>query len=314
MTRHRMGRVATARTAAAVAGAVPLAAGTLCLLLAPAAAASTVVGTATIAHPGATAAAPVATGGSTTPFTVALPPNASCTGDTAHHGYHVYSYLVPRGTDLASVTFETGPSTGYGLVQSDGRYYGAINTASNTGQIIGVPNDFTWGPLARTGGGSVPLSTLLDGRSRGVWEAGIACANSHGALDRYWNTQVDFAATTHRDGGFSWTARPGAASVATGATARGAAASGPTAAVPFTAQGGAAGEATVGVAGERGAGAPGAAAGTIGGGTDGSPAVAGLPVTAAVSAAVLAAVAGLLVLLWRNLRAGAAPTTRGSGR
>ena len=162
------------------------------------AAASTVGGTATIAAPGATARGALGAGGSSTMFTVALPANASCPADTAHHGYHVYSYLVPKGTDLSAVKFIDFPSRGYGLVDTAGSYYGAINTALGTGQIIGIPNDFEWGPLAGSDGGAVPLSKLVGGPSHGVWEAGIACATTRGALARYWNTQVTFTADARR--------------------------------------------------------------------------------------------------------------------
>ncbi len=138
-------RSASVRTAITVV-TVPVAAGSLGLIFVPCASASVDIGTAVLAAPGATASSPVPSGGSSTPFTVALPPRAACPGDTAHDGYRVYSYLVPKGTDLSSVTFVEYPSTGYGLVFG-GRYYGAVNTALHTGQIIGIPNDFEWGAL-----------------------------------------------------------------------------------------------------------------------------------------------------------------------
>jgi hypothetical protein len=85
-------------------------------------------------------------GGSTTQFTLGLPAGAACTGDTATGGYHIYSYLVPLGTALSSVTFIQHPSSGFGLFDSTGSYYGPVNTAIGTGQIVGIPNDFEWGP------------------------------------------------------------------------------------------------------------------------------------------------------------------------
>ena len=44
-----------------------------------------------------------------TPFTVVLPANAACPADTAKHGYHVYSYLVPKGAELSTVTIRQLP-------------------------------------------------------------------------------------------------------------------------------------------------------------------------------------------------------------
>jgi len=175
------------------------------------ASASTLNGIATIADPGTTT--PLLSGGSTTPFTVSLPPQAACDGDTAHDGYSVDSYLVPEGTNLSSVTFVGGhPSVGVGLLYgSAGNYYGPVNTAVDTGQIPTLPNNFEWGLLV-----TVPRMTLSQllytgsgSTASGVWEAGIACANGSGALTDNWNTEVTFDASTTDTNGFTWSAVPG---------------------------------------------------------------------------------------------------------
>ena len=88
------------RRMATAAGAAAMACG-LVLAVGGPASASTVNGTAVIAPPGL--ATPLTSGGSTTPFTVALPAQAACDGDTATGGYHVYSYLVHQGTALSTV-------------------------------------------------------------------------------------------------------------------------------------------------------------------------------------------------------------------
>ncbi len=329
--------------------AVSVAVGSL-LLLAPPAAASAVSGTATIAAPGTTATGVLTSGGSSTPFTVALPADASCPADTAHHGYHVYSYLVPEGTDLAAVRFVDFPSEGYGL-DASGRYYGAVNTALRTGQIIGIPNDFEWGTLIS----SVGLSTLVGGSSHGVWEAGIACATTHGVLARSWNTQVTFTANAGDPHGFTWKAVPGALAGSTspsaaptghavaagagtvaassaravatgGAPAPGTATAG--APAPASAPGTAAGadhgasSAAGGTAAPAGGGAAAGrtpddgatgGSGTVGAGAGGSPAVSDVPVVA-VCAGGLALAVGLYLLLRRNVRPGSASAARGSVR
>src|SRR5271166_2160068 len=81
------------------------------------ASASTLNGTATITNQ---TLSPLSSGGSTTQFSVALAPvgatPAECSGDTASHGYHVFSYLVQAGTTISSITFTNHPSVGYGLV------------------------------------------------------------------------------------------------------------------------------------------------------------------------------------------------------
>ncbi len=190
--------------------AVPIAAGSLALLITGPAHAASLGGVATLAPPGDTAATPLRSGGSASLFTVALPARASCSGDTAHDGYHVYSYLVRKGTDLSTVRFVQGPSAGYGIVNTTSTYYGAVNTAFKTGQIVGVPNDFTWGSLVRSGGGPLALSQLLYYGTTGVWETGLACATAHGAVANDWNTQVTFDADAGDAHGFDWTVDPAA--------------------------------------------------------------------------------------------------------
>jgi len=168
------------------------------------ASASTLGGTATIANP--SNSQPLASGGSTTLFTVTLPQGAACSGDTANNGYHVYSYLVPKGTTITSLTFVGQPSQGYGLFDSGGNYYGPQNTAITTGQIVSIPNNFEWAPLV-TGG------VLTVAQLSGVWEAGLACANSSGTLTDYWNTEVTFTASGSDPNGFTWAAVPGVPSL-----------------------------------------------------------------------------------------------------
>jgi hypothetical protein len=170
------------------------------------ASAATLNAVATIAN--ASTDAPLASGASATPFTVTLPPSAACSGDTASDGFHVYSYLVPKGTAVSSVTFTEDPSTGFGFVNNIGTYYGAANTATTTGQVISIPNNFQWAPLVSHDG--VALSQLLNsGTTPGVWEGGIACANSSGVLTDNWNTQITFKASSSDPTGFVWSAVPG---------------------------------------------------------------------------------------------------------
>ena len=136
------------------------------------------------------------------------PAQSACSGDTASDGYHIYSYLVQAGTNLSSVTFEGAPSVGYGLVNTSGTYYGAVNTALGTGQINGIPGNFEWGALVSADG--LPVSSLLyTGGTTGVWEAGIACANSSGDFSDNWNTEVTFSASSSDPNKFVWSAVPG---------------------------------------------------------------------------------------------------------
>jgi Putative Ig domain len=171
------------------------------------ASASTLNGVAIISKPGTTT--PLTSGGSTTQFTVSLPAKAACDGDTATGGYHVYSYFVKKGTNLSTVTFIGHPSVGSGLFESDGKYYGPVNTAVTTGQITGIPNDFEFSELLTHG---MTLSALLytgsGSTASGIWETGIACAKSSGALADNWNTEATFKASSSDPDKFVWTDVP----------------------------------------------------------------------------------------------------------
>ena len=182
-------------------------AATLVAVTATPASAATVNGIAVVTSPGTTT--PLTTGGSTTQFTVSLPPQSACSGDTATHGYHVYSYLLHKGAALSGVTFVNFPSSGYGFVDSTGTYYGPANTAIGTGQIISVPNNLEWAPLVTSD--SIPLSTLLytgsGSTASGVWSGGLVCANTSGVPVDNWSIQLTFSASSTDPHGFTWKAK-----------------------------------------------------------------------------------------------------------
>ncbi len=173
--------------------------------------ASTLDGVATTAGPGTSSY--LDAGGSKTEFTISLPTQAACSGNSRSDGYRVFSYLVEPSVNVSTITFRGGlPDTSakqYGLVEADGTYWGNKNTAPSTGQIIQIPNDFEWGPLVSDDG--VALDTLLyqDGNKSGVWDAGIACTNNAGTVTDFWNTQVTFTASGSSHNPFAWSAVPG---------------------------------------------------------------------------------------------------------
>jgi hypothetical protein len=205
--RSRKGRKILAATLTGLASA-----STLFVATAVPASASTVNGIATIASPGTTTE--LASGGSTSQFTVALPSGAACDGDTATGGYRVYSYLLPLATALSSVTFVRHPSTGLGLFSPTGTYFGPVNTAIGTGEVPSLPNNFEWGPIIAdnyvplTGTGGLLYSGSGSSAS-GIWNAGIVCANTSGVPVDNWNTEVTFLASSSDANKFTWTAVPG---------------------------------------------------------------------------------------------------------
>jgi hypothetical protein len=317
----RTRRSGTARGLRMAAGLL-VAGGSLCLFLGSAASAATVNGVATITTPGALPPVqPLLSGGSATQFTVALPTNAACSGDTATDGYHVYSYLVPEGTDVTTLDFNGAnpPTQSFGFVNDIGTYYGPANTAPTTGEIIGIPTDFEWAPLLTKG---VALNTLLDsGTTPGTWEAGLLCANSNstpaGAVTDNWNTVVTFTASTSDPNGFVWAATPGTGSTTTTTTTTTAPTSTTTTApTTSTTQAGST-TTTTGVGGSvAGSSTDGGSSsdGTSGSGTSTPLAFTGAPVTKYLGAGMLGIGIALILLGWgnRNRRVRLARVTRES--
>lgn len=161
----------------------------------PSTAGAVTVGAALITKPGTLTA--LEGGGSTTPYGVALPAGASCPGDTAHDGYLVYSYLVPLGALPTDVSFKTGLPSRWSGYFTDSSYFGAVNTAQGSGQIVGIPTSFTWSRLT-------PHELFAHGAHTATWEGGIASATSHGVVTDYWNSQTVFTADRADPGGFTW--------------------------------------------------------------------------------------------------------------
>ncbi len=211
----RSSRLARRVLQVVVAGSLAGAAGGVLLGMSNSSA-STLGGTATIVNQSSPA-----NGGSANLFSVQLPGGAECTGDTASDGYHEFSYLIPR-VAISQPSFATtlnykGPPAGYasqglGLVEkSTEDVWEGKSTAPTTGEVIGIPADFQWSQLITqdyyplTGSGGL----LYNNNTSGIWEAGIACANSSGVISDYWNTEVTFTSSNSDTNGFTWTAVAG---------------------------------------------------------------------------------------------------------
>jgi hypothetical protein len=169
--------------------------------------AATLDGVATTANPNGLSF--VASGGSDTPFVLNLGNDPVCSGDSATDGYRVWSYLVQPSVDIDSLTFNgvNNSSQGYGLYQTSGTYFGPANTAQTTGEVLANQTQvFEWGPGVSARG---IQSDLLYSGTSGVWEGGLACANSSGVLTDNWNSQFTFTASDTDPNGFTWSAVPG---------------------------------------------------------------------------------------------------------
>jgi hypothetical protein len=174
--------------------AVICAAGTV-VMAGPAWAASTVpVGTATIVS-GSTGL-PINSGGSATLYGINVPSGSKCQGDTAHDGYSVFTYMVPKGTDPASETYTDVPAKGFGLIASE-QYVGGLATDPISGDLQSMPGNFTFSRLT-------PAILFGNGATSATFEAGVACVRRGGFTSAYWNVEVVFTRSTTDPGGFVW--------------------------------------------------------------------------------------------------------------
>lgn len=172
----------------------------LSILMSGAASAAATAGAAMITKPSQTT--PLDSGGSTTQYGLALPDNASCSGDTAHDQYHVFTFMFPKNLAPTAVSFKTGVPEGFGTrgrlgFFSDGEYVGALNTAPDTGQVVGLPQSYTWTRLT-------PKYLFTKGESTATYEGGIACADKDGVVTNYWDTEIVFTASKTDPGGYTW--------------------------------------------------------------------------------------------------------------
>jgi hypothetical protein len=165
-----------------------------------AAGAAATVGAAVITKP--SQATPLDAGGSATLYGVWLPDNARCSGDTEHQEYHIFSFLFRKGISPTDVSFKTGVPAGFGTdgrlgLFADGEYVGALNTAPGSGEVVGLPESYTWTRLT-------PKYLFTTGQSKQTYEGGIACANKNGVVTNYWGAQIVFTASKTDPGGFTW--------------------------------------------------------------------------------------------------------------
>ena len=119
-------------------------------------------------------------------YGVWLPYRASCSGDTEHDEYHVFTFLVARGLSPTEVSFKTPVPDGFGTrgrlgLFSDGQYVGALDTAPRTGHLDRLPGQYTWRRLTSR-------SLFTEGETASAWEAGIACANRNGVVANHWDS------------------------------------------------------------------------------------------------------------------------------
>ena len=156
---------------------------------------------------------PLAAGASATPFALAPPAGASCSGDSATGGYRVQSYIVPASVDPGTLTFDssgptpqdTGVNVRLPLFSSIGgspfidQTTAVATTAGGEGLLTGLPS-FSFAVLGTDGPALLPA---------GTYNVGLACTlgvPSPTQEDKFWNVQMTFAADpTDQPSGITWT-------------------------------------------------------------------------------------------------------------
>src|SRR5581483_3515863 len=146
-----------------------------------------------------------------------LSPTDACSGTTTTDGTHWFSYVEPQGgqpTIGGTIDFSAGfPSSGFGIYSSTNHYLTG-NTAA-TGQVTPIPLNLSMVTTDAKAAGALAAG--------GVFEFGIACASSTGAVTDWWNFEVTTTkvAPTTDPNGFTWSAvagPPGGGSTTTTST------------------------------------------------------------------------------------------------
>jgi hypothetical protein len=154
-------------------------------------------------------AVPLATGGSTTEFSLELPAESDCPGDSEHDSWRVQTFLVPSTIDPGTLTWAIGPQSDAGTVYSLYDTFtqpvieGLLPSNDGTGKPARIttlpPMDFAV---------FVPKGTL----AAGTYRVGVACTN-FGATGPYWDTELTVSAdASDEPAGLAWAA-PGTATV-----------------------------------------------------------------------------------------------------
>jgi len=116
---------------------------------------------------------------------VLLPGGARCPSDsTRSPWYTANSYLVPKGTDPASIDFKKIlPAPGLFLVAFGGPW--EAQSVERDTALVQVPEYFNVQRFQ-------PSDVLPGGATTATWEAGIACADDRGVASTYWNVELTF--------------------------------------------------------------------------------------------------------------------------
>jgi len=142
----------------------------------------------------------LADGDSTSTFTFRLPDAASCPGDSANDDWRVSTFLVPADTNLDTLMYQALSPDGEAyrsLRYVDGDIYVMEMTSPNPGP--GQPGLINQLP-------ALTMAWYETGTlAPGPYKMGIACTDAVGAVERYWDTDVELTvAPDVEPGGLRW--------------------------------------------------------------------------------------------------------------
>jgi hypothetical protein len=173
----------------------------------------------------------LSSGNTATPFSLKLPPSASCRGDSANDGYRVQTYMVPASVDPATLTFgSVGPiPTGTGASFREPLFATTSDPVVNN-QTAAATKPPGPGPII-----NIPAMNFAVYKSgdvaAGTYNIGVACTRGQPSptqLDTYWNTRFDVKAGLGDGHSTAWTAVGKAPPPATASNGTAAASSGAT--------------------------------------------------------------------------------------
>ena len=138
-----------------------------------------------------------------TEFSLSLPADASCGGDTMHDDWRYSTFLVPSNVDPSSLRFSmTGPfnpqhDPRISLYRTDDRPF--LNKFLEPNETAGKPGKIP--PFPAFYFGKLPYDYLPSG----TYLMGVACNDGQGTTRTYWDTQIQ---VTSSSTAMSWKVLP----------------------------------------------------------------------------------------------------------
>lgn len=142
---------------------------------------------------------PIDHGGSATRFSLRLPQDASCPGDSAHDQWRIQSFLVPASVDPAPLTYELqGPKVEGGFPLFDVATHPLSQLLLRENDVAGKPGYVDTLP-------DVDFKVFPVGMiTPGTYRIGLACTIWRKTA-KYWDTSIVVVASSKdHPAGFEW--------------------------------------------------------------------------------------------------------------